>query len=126
MLTLENAVLYNSAEKDVVSVLDPLAPVPCHSTQTAHRHTGETSLSELCCSVLAENISYTANTQPANMKFKFKNLHKEVYYSLIKWNRITNIHCSLFQRESLELASLGRIEDYLDLHTCISQPETKS
>lgn len=63
MLALENAVFYNSAEKDVVSVLGPLVAVPCHSTQTARRHIGETLLSELWHSVLAENISYAKAQQ---------------------------------------------------------------
>lgn len=128
MLTLENAVLYNSAEEDVVSVLGPLVPVPCHSTPTACRHIGEMLLFEIWYFVLVENISY-ANTQQQTRNFSLKCTHKEAYYFLIKWNGITNIHCSLFWRESLELAedaSLARIQDYLDLHVCNSQSETKS
>lgn len=128
MLTLENAVLHNSAEKDVVSVLGPLVPVPCHSTQTACRHIGETLLSEFRHFVCAENISY-ANTQQPTQNLSLKSTHNEAYYFLIKWNGITNIPCSPLWRESLELtedASLARIQDYLDLHVCNSPSETKS
>lgn len=76
MLTLENAVLYNSTEKDVVSILGPLEPVPYHSTQTACRHVGEMLLSELWHFALAANTSY-ANTQQQTRNLSLKCTNKE-------------------------------------------------
>lgn len=52
MLTLENTVLRNSTEEDVVSVLGPLVPVPCH--RTVRGHIGKMLLPEVWHLVLAE------------------------------------------------------------------------